>query len=356
MQGLPFKGMKIIKEKNISVNEIVSVLEKGGLVIMPTETVYIATVKATNKKAVEKLVDYKNRPFGKPFSVGVSNYQMMGQYVTINKTAENLYKNFYPGPLTIICSGKHKTALGVESELGTLGVFITNHKLTCDVVKKLDKPITTTSANASYKKRPFSVPDLLNNLSQKQKKLIDLVVDVGKIPYKEPSTVIDTTLDDSTVLRQGGIKFGNSVKVLSRGEENTQNIAKELWQKYEKHYKQRAIIFALEGPMGAGKTQFTKGLAKALGIKEQVVSPSFDIEINYENKLAHLDVWRIKDKKELEALGFSKLINDKTVIAIEWADKVSDIVRKHSEDAIVVWVKIKYGKKENERLFTWKAL
>lgn len=356
MQGLPFKGMKIIKEKNISVDEIVSVLEKDGLVIMPTETMYGAMVDATNSKAVAKLSTYKNRPLGKPFSIAVTNKKMAEKYVFLNKTAENIYKTFLPGPVTVISKGKHKVAHNVESENGTLGVRIPDYLLVTDVIKKLNKPITATSANASYKKRPYEIADITNNLSQKQINLIDLIIDAGKLPTKEPSTVIDTTIDDSTILRQGEIKFGNSIKVLSRSEENTQNIAKELWQKYEKFQGQRAIVFALEGPMGAGKTQFTKGLARALGIKEEVVSPSFDIEINYEGKLAHLDVWRIKDKNELEALGFSKLINDKTVIAIEWADKVSDIVRKYSEDAVVIWVKIKYGKKENERLFNWKVL
>src|SRR3989344_923136 len=101
------REIKVFKRNQIKTIEIVDVLKKGGLVIMPTETVYIAVVDATNKKAVKKLIKYKNRPFGKPFSVGATSVKMMLEYVSLNKTALNLYKTFYPGPVTIVCRGKH---------------------------------------------------------------------------------------------------------------------------------------------------------------------------------------------------------------------------------------------------------
>src|SRR3990167_9667950 len=161
--------MEIIKTGNLE--KVVDVLKNGGLVIMPTETVYIAAVDATNERAVKKLVKYKNRPFGKPFSVGTTGLEMMKKHVEMNEAAENLYKTFYPGPITIVCQGKHKVSPGIESEIGTLGIFVTDHKLTIDVIKKLGKPITTTSANSSYKKRPFKIKDLLDFLSIKQRGL-----------------------------------------------------------------------------------------------------------------------------------------------------------------------------------------
>lgn len=349
------------KGDGVSVGKIVTDLEKGGLVIMPTETVYIAAVDATNPEAVKKLVAYKNRPFGKPFSVGVTDLTMMQKYVGMNETALNLYNNFYPGPITIVSKGLHKVAPGIESETGTLGIFVTDHKLTIDVIKKLGKPITTTSANASYQPRPFNIPTLLKQLSQKQKNLIDMIVDAGKIKYREASTVIDTTIDDPAVLRQGEIKLKDKEEILSRSEENTQNLGKELWLKYGKYQGKRAIIFALEGKMGAGKTQFTKGLAKAMGITEEVVSPTYDLLLSYQQttnsqQLTHIDAWRMMDSSELEGLGFAKLINDRSVIAIEWVDRVADVVRKYNEEAIIIWVKIKYGKEEKDRLISWGVL
>lgn len=354
--------MEIIKEDQKSISTVVKALSDGQLVFMATETVYIAAVDATNTKAVEKLVAFKNRPFGKPFSVAVTDIKMAEKYVRLNAAARNLYKQFLPGPVTVVSDGKHTVAPGVEAENGTLGIRIPDYKFVQDVVKKLDKPITATSANASYQRRPYKLDDILDNISDKQKALIDLMIDAGELPHNEPSTVIDTTLDNPTVLRQGDIKLKDKNEVLSRSEENTQNIGKELWQKYEKYAGKRALIFALEGEMGAGKTQFTKGLAKAMGITEVVTSPTFSLVEEYkvpksDFSLEHFDAWRLTDSTEMEALGFLKMAEDHNmIIAIEWAERVADIIKKYRDQAIVVWVKIEYGKGENERLISWGNL
>jgi L-threonylcarbamoyladenylate synthase len=242
--------MQVIKNGAGAIETAVKVLRAGGLVIYPTETLYGIGVDATNPKAVKKLSEYKNRPFGKPYSIAVTDPTMAEEYAELNATARNLYHEFFPGPLTVISKGKHKVSPGIESEEGTIGIRIPDYKLVTDIVKKLGKPITSTSANASYKKRPYKISDILDNLSQKQKDLIDLIIDAGTLPKNDPSTVVDTTLDDPVTLRQGEIKFSENIQILSKTEENTQNLAKEIWQKYEGHIGKRAIVFALEGEMG----------------------------------------------------------------------------------------------------------
>ncbi len=348
--------MKIIKCDENSVNIAVKVLRDGGLVIYPTETVYGVGADATNNKAIEKLSRYKERPFGKPYSIAVDSEKMASKYVELNETAKKLHHEFLPGPLTVISKGKHKVAFGIESENGTLGVRIPDYKLVFNIVNKFGSPITSTSANASYKKRPYKVSDILENISDKQKRLIDLIIDAGELPKNEPSTVIDTTLDDATTLRQGEIRFNRENEILSQGEEGTQNLAKELWQKYEEYLGKRSIIFALQGEMGTGKTQFTKGLAKAMGINELVTSPTFAIENEYgekNKKLYHFDTWRLENSDEMRDLGFEKLIKDKSVVSIEWAEKVVDLIREIDDEAIVIWVNMKFGKKVNDRLISW---
>lgn len=353
--------MEIIKSDDSAVEKAVLVLQHGGLVIYPTETMYGIGVDATNTEAVKKLVDYKKRPFGKPFSVAVTDLDMANNYAEVNKTAKNIYDKFLPGPVTVISTGKHNLAGGIESETGTIGIRIPDYPPVIEIVKKLGRPITATSANASYKKRPYKIEDILDNISEKQKGLIDLIIDAGELPHNEPSTVIDTTLDDLVVLRQGEIKFKDKTQILSRSEEDTRNIGKEMWQKYEKHAGTRAIVFALQGPMGAGKTQFTKGLGKAMGIEEEIVSPTFSLENKYKvrelrfkvQELSHIDAWRMQNGEELRNLGMKQLINDKSVIVVEWAERVADEIRKYNEDAVVIWVKIEYGKNENERMISW---
>ena len=348
--------MKIVKQVQKSVNTAIDFLKNGGLLIMATETVYVAAVDATNPRAVKKLANFKNRPFGKPFSVGVSNIDMAEKYIVLNESAKKLYKTFLPGPLTIVSTGKHILAPGIEAENGTLGIRIPDYPFFLKIVKKLGKPITTTSANASYQKRPYKISDILDNVSEKQRALIDLIIDAGELPHNEPSTVIDTTLDDPMILRQGEIRFKGKNKILSRSEENTQNISKELFQKYQSYLGKRPIIFALEGKMGAGKTQFTKGLGRVMGIKEEILSPTFNLVLEY-GKLTHIDAWRLQDSNELETLGFLKMVEDKNmVIAIEWADRVSNLIKKYRDQAVLVWVKIEYGKEENERLISWEVI
>ena len=340
------------------VDQAVIVLGRGGLIVYPTETTYGVGVDATNQKAVNKLARYKKRPFGKPYSIAVSDLKMAEKYVNLNQTALNLYQTLLPGPLTIVSMGRHLVANGIESETGTLGIRIPDYQLVLDIIKAFGLPITATSANASYQKRPYKISDILENISDKQRGLIDLIIDVGELPHNEPSTVIDTTLDDPIVLRQGEIKLQDKNEVLSRSEENTQNIGKELLQKYEPYLGKRPIIFALEGPMGAGKTQFTKGVAKALGIKDEIVSPTFNLVLEYPG-LVHIDAWRITSAANFNTLEVNKFLSDKSVIAIEWAEKVQDIIRSYHDEAVILWVKIAYlpaqagGQNNNDRLISW---
>ena len=370
--------MKIITLKLTSEPEIISqavkILKSGGLVIYPTETVYGAGVDATNARAVAKLAGFKARPFGKPYSFAVSDQKMAEKYVILNSAAKKLYQTFLPGPLTVISSvishpsrpsrpshpsyPSFRLAPGVASEIGTLGIRIPDYPLIIAIVKNLGRPITATSANASYKKRPYKISDILDNISPKQKNLIDLIINAGELPRRQPSTVIDTALDNPVTLRVGDIKISPGNKILSRSPENTQNLAKELWQKYRHLAGRRAIIFALEGPLGAGKTEFTKGLARAMGIDVTVTSPTFSLMNHYSllhtsYSLLHIDAWRIESNNELEDLGITRMISDKSVIAIEWADRVAYIIPPYNEEAVVIWVKIKYAKSENERLINW---
>lgn len=353
--------MKIINTKSVDLDEIVDCLNAGGLIIFPTETTYGIGADATNIEAINKLCIYKKRPVGKPYSIAVSNISMAKKYVNLNQSAENIYKSFLPGPVTVVSNGKHKVAPGVESENGTLGIRIPDYKLVLNIVKIFGKPITATSANASYKKRPYKISDILDNLSEKQKKLIDLVIDAGELPKNEPSTVVDTTHDDPAILRQGFVSLGKENEVVSRSPENTKNLAKELWQKYEDFSGKRAIVFALSGVMGTGKTTFTKGLAHAMQINETVVSPSYNLLINYKGKnncpgLTHIDVWRLKNAQEFEDVNIKKEIDDKSVVAIEWADKIIDVIRKYNEEAVIIWINFNNGTNINDRIISWKVL
>lgn len=99
-----------------------------------------------------------------------------------------------------------------------------------------------------------------------------------------------------------------------------------------------AIVLALEGELGSGKTTFTQGLASGLGVKGRVLSPTFlvvkEFELPHTNKtmLYHIDCYRLESTQELLDLGFKSIItNPKHIVIIEWADRVKEILPKDTK-------------------------
>jgi L-threonylcarbamoyladenylate synthase len=323
--------MKTIKINETPENEVVAAaidsLSAGGLVIFPTETVYGAGVDATNQAAVNKLLAYKSRREGKPLSIALSDKKTAAEYVYINEQAEALYEKFLPGPVTVISKSKGTVAEGVASEFGTLGVRIPDYPLLLEILKAYQKPVTATSANGSGERKPYSVQDIFDGLSEKQKGLVDLVLDAGTLPPNEPSTVIDTTLSTPTTLRQGALSpIGTETgSFVSDSETETKKIAGTLLLKHWDEIKETGLVIGLEGPLGAGKTIFTKGLGEFLKIEDTISSPTYTYieEYDYERHgvsgtLYHLDLWKVDDQTTVARLDIDQLLKPKTVVVIEW--------------------------------------
>jgi len=312
-----------------AIQKTIAVLEKSGLVIYPTETCYGIGVDAESQKAVDKLLLYKTRREGKPLSVAVADQKMAARYVEINRTAKNLYDNFLPGPLTVVSKSKGRVISGVESERKTLGIRIPQYPFVLKLIQDFGRGITATSANVSYAKRPYSFDEWQKYTPQKNQVLVDLFLDAGKLALNPPSTVVDTTLEDYQVLRQGGIKLKinnkkENIKITQSAKE-TQLLGQKLIEKARLKYPGKCLIFSLQGELGSGKTQFAKGIAKGLGITQNVLSPTFVIVREYRfdrGMFFHLDTWRIFEEAELDGLGLEKMIAPGNVLAIEWAEKM----------------------------------
>jgi tRNA threonylcarbamoyladenosine biosynthesis protein TsaE len=118
---------------------------------------------------------------------------------------------------------------------------------------------------------------------------------------------------------------------LTKNPKQTISLGKEIAQKIIKKRK-KAIILALIGDLGSGKTTFIKGFARGLGIQEKISSPSFLIMKKFkiqDRTFVHIDCYRIKKPKEIFTLGFKEIINNpKNIVAIEWADKIEKALPK----------------------------
>jgi L-threonylcarbamoyladenylate synthase len=345
--------MKIIKTSNKNIDKVVDiavkVLSAGGLVVYPTETCYGIGADATNQQAIDKLLAYKKRREGKPLSVLVSDEKMAEEYVTLNQSAKNIFKIFLPGPVTVVSKAKkNKLASGVLSELENLGIRISSHELPMKMVRVFGKPITASSANASYKKKPYKIDDLLPLLSESQKEKIDLIVDWGELPKKEASTVIDTTLVGGMILRKGDLDLGvKTINFNSKSERETKDLAKRLCLKHWNKLRKNGLVFLLIGDLGAGKTIFSKGVGEFLQIKDIITSPSYTLINEYdwkkhevEGKFFHMDPWRLRDFEEFEKLRFEEMIGENNLIAIEWGNKykkeIMEIVERVGGEIVTV--------------------
>lgn len=343
------------------INQAVTVLKNAGLVIYPTETCYGAGVDATSQTAVDKLLRYKTKRQGKPLSIAVANQTMAAKYVSLNPTAKNLYQKFLPGPLTVISKSRGRVASGVESATATLGIRIPDYPLVIDIVRRLNKPITATSANVSYKKRPYSIKDILNHTSKKQQSLIDLIIDAGQLPKRPPSTVVDTTLDDPLILRRGNIPFRSRMSVTTKSAHQTSQLAQTLMLKHWNDLQKKPLMFLLIGPLGAGKTQFAKGIGQFLQIPQPITSPTYTIEREYDyhrhgikGKFLHLDTWRLQNIAEFHQLNLATRLQPKTVIAIEWASRtlkpLLHLAQQSSAKTIAVKLKLIKSRPTHRRL------
>lgn len=130
---------------------------------------------------------------------------------------------------------------------------------------------------------------------------------------------------------------------ISNSPEETEKIAFQVGKEL-----QSGDVVCLNGELGSGKTVFTKGLAKALGVEEYIVSPTFTIVNEYIGQLPvyHFDVYRINDPQEMYEIGFEEYIFGDGVTIIEWSDNISEILPK---ELIDIYIKKDITKGENYR-------
>ena len=93
------------------------------------------------------------------------------------------------------------------------------------------------------------------------------------------------------------------------------------------------IFIALYGDLGSGKTTFIQGLAKGLGIKKRITSPTFVFMKQYDSHFYHIDLYRIEKTKQIKNLGLEEIFSDsQTIVAVEWAEKIKEMLPKNRID------------------------
>lgn len=211
--------MKIVKVNPAKpdaeiIKKAAKVLEIGGVVVYPTETLYGLGANVFDVNAVQRVFEIKGRDLKKPSSVAFRDLEQAKKFLEFTSAAEKLARKFLPGPLTIILNSK----IEFDAFLGgnKVSVRIPDNMVAQAILSEIKFPITATSANLSGGKEPVEVKDALEQIGDK----IDLVLDGGKCKYGKPSTVIDATTEEIKVVREGVIINAKLIDVV----ENLKNL------------------------------------------------------------------------------------------------------------------------------------
>ena len=195
--------MKIISPNNEGIKEAVKKILEGEIIFIPTDTVYGIAASPYNNRAIKKVFLIKKRSLKNSLVLLCSNYKMAKKYAFFNKIADNLIKNFWPGPLTLILRKKSSLKISRKwiSKNNSIGIRVPDHSVPRKIITKCNFPIFCTSANISGKKSCRNIKDVVKNFRNKK---ITIINDC-KTSFGLDSTIIDVTKNKINILRNGYI-------------------------------------------------------------------------------------------------------------------------------------------------------
>lgn len=196
--------MSLIKVANKqSITDAAETLKSGGLVGMPTETVYGLAANALDGAAVAKIFEAKGRPAFNPLIIHVPDIEAASQYVEVSDIARGIARGFWPGPLTMILPRKKDCKISdlASAGLDTLAVRMPSHPVALSLLKEAGVPVAAPSANKSGSLSPTSPKHVHESLGDK----VDMILAAGPCEVGLESTVLDLSGDVPVILRPGGV-------------------------------------------------------------------------------------------------------------------------------------------------------
>lgn len=193
-----------------AIQRALNVLNNGGLVAFPTDTVYGVGALAFDGKAVESIYTAKDRPIEKAIPVLIADAEDMDKVgADIPDIARRIAARFFPGPVTCVIP-KQPALPQAVSATSTVGVRVPDHEVARALLRAAG-PMAVTSANISGQPSPSTAEEVFAQLNGR----IELIVDGGKTPGGIPSTVVDCTSDEIKILREGPISLEEILSKLS---------------------------------------------------------------------------------------------------------------------------------------------
>lgn len=245
-------------QDNEAIQTAAQILKDGGLVGIPTETVYGLAANALNGEAVARIFAAKGRPMDNPLIVHISEFDQIYKLVRhVPEQAKLLAERFWPGPLTIILPKSDSIPDEVSAGLDTVAVRFPSHPVARALITATGLPLAAPSANLSGQPSPTSAAHVMNDLAGK----IEAVLDGGACGVGVESTVVTLAANPPRLLRPGGITLEQLRSVLGEVELDSAVMnplqdgvrAASPGMKY-KHYSPKANVVILDGSFDAYKS------------------------------------------------------------------------------------------------------
>jgi len=178
------------QSRGLVINKAVSILEKGGVIVYPSDTVYGLAVDATNDAAIERLVSLKGRRPDQKFSYNFADIEMIEKFIELKDDQREILKKYLPGPFTFILTSE-------------VSVRIPQNTIITDITRAFGKPTTATSANLT------GMPPIISIKSLDAKIYLnsDLIIEDTEFSGAKPSTVVDISQKPYKVIREGDVPF-----------------------------------------------------------------------------------------------------------------------------------------------------
>ncbi len=205
-----FDWTKEIKEDELRI--VTKALDEDKLIVFPTETVYGIAGNALNVEVIDKLFQAKKRDYSKPFSLMLSDINKIKDIAYVSADEEKIINKFMPGPITLILKKKDCISDLATASRDTVGVRIPDHFIALSILKSIDYPLATSSANISGSVNNSNIEDIINDLEN----YVDIFIKGNISSNLLASTVAQIKDNEVNILRNGIISKENIEEVIRK--------------------------------------------------------------------------------------------------------------------------------------------
>ncbi|MBO5372182.1 MAG: threonylcarbamoyl-AMP synthase [Lachnospiraceae bacterium] len=236
------------------IREAADIIQSGGLVAFPTETVYGLGADALQPEASKRIYAAKGRPSDNPLIVHISKFEDL-IYIAreVPKEAEQLAKAFWPGPLTMIVNKNEKVPYETTGGMDTVAVRMPSHPVALELIRQSGCLIAAPSANTSGRPSPTLAEHVAEDMSGR----IPMILDGGEVGIGIESTIIDLTEEIPMILRPGYITEEMLAEVIGQVKMDPGIVASDSTQKPKapgmkyRHYAPKASLILVDGEQKA---------------------------------------------------------------------------------------------------------